>query len=272
VVTEGTAWTRALSPRIGACALTHLDRNPIDLARAIDEHEAYERALAAVGLDIVRLPALPDAPDGVFVEDTAILLGEHAVITRPGAASRAEETETTAAGLAGHFTIHRLGAGTLDGGDVLRIGDTLHVGLSGRTSRAGIQALGDLAGLFGYRVVPVKTRGCLHLKTAATFIGADAAGTPVLLHHNDWVSPSHFEGIEPVAVAEGEAAAANALRVGDTLLIAAGNPRTAELLAARGFAIVEVDNRELQKAEAGLTCCSLIAEAGWLRSKLPRSS
>lgn len=257
----GTAYTRALSPRIAECALTHLEREPIDVARAVAQHRAYEAALADVGLDIIRLPDLPDAPDGVFVEDTALLLGDHAIVTRPGAPSRAGETESTAAGLAERFTVHRLGAGTLDGGDVLKIGRTLYVGLSGRTNRAGVQALGDLAGLLGYRVVPVKATGCLHLKTAATFIGPDATGTPVLLHHPAWVSASIFADVEPVAVATGEAAAANALRVGDTLLFAAGNPRTAETLAERGFRVVAVDNSELQKAEAGLTCCSLIASS-----------
>src|SRR6185436_5223956 len=183
----GTAYTRAVSPRSAECALTHLSRQPIDPARAAAQHRAYEAALAAAGLDIVRLTDLPDAPDGVFVEDTAILLGGPPIITRPGAPSRAGEAESTAAGLAADFTVHRLGAGTLDGGDVLRIGRILHVGLSGRTNRAGIQALGDLASLLGYRVVPVKATDCLHLKTAATFIGADGAGTPVLLHHPVWV-------------------------------------------------------------------------------------
>lgn len=259
-MTIGTAYTRTVSPRIVECALTHLSRRPIDPARAAAQHGDYEAALAAAGLAIVRLPDLPDAPDGVFVEDTALLLGRHAIVTRPGAPSRAGETESTAAALAGEFTVHRLGAGTLDGGDVLRIGRTLYVGLSGRTNRAGIQALGDLASLLGYRVVPVKTTGCLHLKTAATFIGADGAGAPILLHHPSWVPAAHFADVEPVAVAAGEEAAANALRVGDTLLLAAGNPRTAGALAARGFTVVEIDNSELQKAEAGLTCCSLIAE------------
>lgn len=257
----GTAYTRVVSPRIAECALTHLSREPIDPARAAAQHRDYEAALAEAGLDIVRLAALDGAPDGVFVEDTALLLGRHAIITRPGAASRADEVESTAAGLAKDFTVHRLGAGTLDGGDVLRIGRMLYVGLSGRTSRAGIQALGDLVSLFGYRVVPVKTSGCLHLKTAATFAGDDGAGRPTLLYHDGWVSPAHFTDVESIAVAADEAAAANTLRIGTSLLIAAGNPRTAEMLAGRGFDVVEVDNSELQKAEAGLTCCSLIAEA-----------
>jgi dimethylargininase len=259
-VTIGTAYTRAVSPRIAECALTHLSRQPIDPDRAAVQHRAYEEALASAGLTVVRLPPLADAPDGVFVEDTALLLGRHAIITRPGAASRAGETDSTAAGLAGDFTVHRLGAGSLDGGDVLRIGRLLYVGLSARTNRAGIQALGDLAGLLGYRVVPVKASGCLHLKTAATFVGPDSAGTPILLYHDRWLSPASFADVEPIAVAGDEPAAANALRVGGKLLVAAGNPRTVERLAGRGFDIVALEYSELRKAEAGLTCCSLVAE------------
>jgi dimethylargininase len=260
-VSIGTAFTRALSPRIGECALTHLDRASINVERAARQHQDYEAALTEAGLDVIRLPELAGAPDGVFVEDIALLLGDHAIITRPGAAERARETESTAQGLAGHFTIHRLAAGTLDGGDVLRIGRDLYVGLSSRTNREGIEALRHLAGRLGFRVAPVATTGCLHLKTAATFIGHDAAGIPTLLYFGPWVAPAVFAGVEPLAVAEEEAAAANALRVGRDLLIASGHPRTAEGLSRRGFHLVEVDNEELRKAEAGLTCCSLIADA-----------
>ena len=113
------AFTRAVSPRIAECALTHLDRNPIDAARAARQHAAYEQALKDAGFDVVRLPELADDPDAVFVEDTALLLGEHAIITRPGAASRAGEVYSTAEGLNSYFTVNFLSAGTLDGGDVL---------------------------------------------------------------------------------------------------------------------------------------------------------
>lgn len=254
------AFTRAPSPRLSDCELTHLERVPIDPARAAAQHFAYERALERAGLQVIRLPELPHHPDGVFVEDTALVLGGHAIITRPGAASRAAETGSTEAGLAGHFAIHRISSGFVDGGDVLRIGATLYVGLSSRTDEDGIASLRQLAGCIGFTVIRAKLEGCLHLKTGATFAGEDAGGTPVLLYHPGSVDPSQFTGVEPMAVNPGEPAAANALRAGSFLILPAGNPLTAEQLRKRGFELIEVDVRELQKAEAGVTCMSLVSD------------
>ena len=253
-----TAYTRAVSPRLAECALTHLDRSPIDVARAADQHAAYEAALEGAGCRIVRLPDLPDDPDGVFVEDTAILLGGDAIITRPGAPSRVGEVDSSAAGLAGEFQVHRLTAGTLDGGDVLRIERTLYIGLSSRTDTVGAAALAAIVAPLGYRLVTVKPAQCLHLKTAVTYAGRDAAGQPTILINPNWVDPRLFEGVQAVAVAE--PSAANSLRVGDRLILPAGNQRTAERLTALGFDLVEVDVSELQKAEAGVTCMSLVSE------------
>jgi dimethylargininase len=250
------AFTRAVSPRLAECQLTHLDRVPIDPAKAAEQHAAYERALSEAGFEIVRLPELADDPDAVFVEDTALLLGGHAIITRPGAASRIGETESTAAGLAAAFELHRIEGGFLDGGDVLRIGRTLYVGLSTRTDRDGIASLAALATPLGYDVVQAELRDCLHLKTGATFAGPDGSGTPVLLYSERSVDPAQFAGVEPLAVLE--AAAANCVRAGDRVILPAGNPRTAELLRNRGFHVVELDVSELQKAESGVTCMSLI--------------
>jgi len=254
----GTAFTRAVSPRIAECELTHLERVPIDPARAAAQHAAYEQALRDSGFDVVRLPDLPDQPDAVFVEDTALLLDGHAIITRPGVSSRAREVESTAAGLAGRFELHRLETGFLDGGDVLRIGRTIYVGRSSRTDAAGIAELGRIGSRLGYRVVEAELRDCLHLKTGATFAGPDARGTPVLLFNPKCVDPAQFEAVEPLAVHEHEPAAANCLRAGHGLVLPAGNPRTAERLRDCGFEIVEIDVSELQKAEAGVTCMSLV--------------
>ncbi len=254
----GTAYTRAVSPRLAECALTHLERRPIDAARAAMQHAAYETALAEAGLVIERIAPLPDFPDSVFVEDTALVLGEHAVITRPGALSRAGETDSTAARLARDFTLHRLAAGHIDGGDVLRIGKTLYVGLSARTDLAGFEALERTVRPLDFDVVAVPVRASLHLKSAVTFAGADAAGRPVLLYDSEAIAPDSFDGVEPLAVRE--PAGANVLRVGETLVMAAGTPRTQDMLAARGFTIAALDVSELQKAEGGLTCMSLIAE------------
>jgi dimethylargininase len=247
------AFTRAVSPRLAECELTHLQRVPIDPATAAAQHASYERALADAGLEIVRLPELRDDPDAVFVEDTALLLGEHAVITRPGVASRANETDSTADGLRDHFEIHRIETGHVDGGDVLRIGRRIYAGISTRTDRAGIDALAEIARPLGYEVIAAATGACLHLKTGATY-----AGDGLLLYDSATIDPAQFAGVEHVGVAE--PAAANCVRAGDRIIIPAGNPRTAAMLRDRGFTVVEVDVSELQKAEAGVTCMSLIDE------------
>lgn len=252
------AFTRAVSPRLAECQLTHLDRHPIDVARAAVQHQCYEKALASAGYEIIRLPDLPADPDAVFVEDTALLLGEHAVITSPGAPSRAGETRSTAEGLLHHFELGRITRGFLDGGDVLRIGRTLYVGLSTRSDAEGIASLLQLVRPLGFNVLEAELRDCLHLKTAASLAGPDGSGRSVLLYTRQSINPAQFADVEPLAVAESEPAAANCVRAGDKLLIPAGNPRTADSLNDRGFDVIEVDVSELQKAEAGVTCMSLI--------------
>jgi len=247
------AFTRAVSPRIAECQLTHLARVPIDPEKAAAQHAAYEQALVGAGFEIVRLPELTDDPDAVFVEDTALILGEHAVITRPGAPSRIGEVESTAEGLGGHFTVHRVSSGHVDGGDVLRIGQRLYVGLSTRTDRAGVEALAALVAPLGYDVVAAEADACLHLKTAASLVGDG-----VLLFNPRAIDAAQFGGVQPVAAADGEDA--NCVRAGDQLILPASSPRTADRLRARGFRVVEVDVSELQKAEAGVTCMSLIDE------------
>jgi dimethylargininase len=252
------AFTRSVSPKLAECELTHLDRVPIDQAKAALQHEAYEAALRQAGLEVLRLPDLPGHPDGTFVEDTALLLDGHAVIMRPGAASRSTETDSTASGLAAHFELHRLSEGCVDGGDVLRIGRTLYVGPSTRTDAKGVRALREVARGIGYDVVQAESGKCLHLKSGATFAGRDAAGTPTLLHNPACIDPAQFAGVEPLAVDSGEEHAANAVRAGNHLILPAGNPKTASRLRDRGFNVIAVDVSELQKAEAGVTCLSLI--------------
>ena len=254
------AFTRAVSPRLAECELTHLQRTPIDVAKAVEQHATYEHSLSKAGFKVVRLPELPDKPDAVFVEDTALLLDADAIILRPGAASRAEETTATAQGLASHFTLHFAARGHIDGGDILRIGKQLYVGLSTRTDADGIEELTGLGNRLGFDVAAIKLRNCLHLKTGATFVGRDGSGTPVLLYDESSVDPQQFVGVEPVAVASRERAAANCVRAGHCLILPAGNPQTAAALDARGFEVIEVDVSELQKAEAGVTCMSLIDE------------
>lgn len=254
------AFTRAVSPRLAECELTHLSRAPIDIGKAIAQHAAYERALTDAGCEVRRAPRLDDAPDGVFVEDTAIILGHNAVITRPGAPSRRNETASTASTLAEWLEVHELSAGRLDGGDVLLIDRTLYVGASQRTDPAGIAALRAVTEPLGYATVGVGLRDCLHLKTCATYAGRDGAGDPLLLIDSRFVDPASFSGVEILMIAPPDSEAANAVRVGDTLLIAAGHPRVRDALGARGFVLAELDTSEFRKAEAALSCLSLIGE------------
>jgi dimethylargininase len=148
----------------------------------------------------------------------------------------------------------------VDGGDVLRVGGTLYVGLSSRTNSTGLAELKLVAGKLGFDVVAAQLRNCLHLKTAATLAGHDAAGRIILVYNRDAVDPSQFTGVEFLAVDENEPRAANVLRAGGRVIMAAGYTNTAMRLRQRGFDVDELDVSELQKAEAGVTCMSLASE------------
>jgi dimethylargininase len=252
------AYTRQLSARIIECELSYIAREPINVALARDQHAAYERTLLQCGLELQRLPALPDSPDGVFVEDLAVLLGDHALLARPASAARAAESASAAQVLGAEFELAPLQAGTLDGGDVLRIAQRLYVGQSARTDAAGARSLAAWAGPLGYAVQLVPVHGCLHLKTAITCAGVDPGGHTLLIANPDWVDVKLFGDCEVLPVAPEEPFAANTLRIGSQLLVAAGQARLSEALRHRGFKLIEVALSELQKAEGGLTCLSLI--------------
>jgi dimethylargininase len=248
------ALTRAVSPAIAACELTFVAREPIDYARAVAQHGAYLRLLAQLGLTVIELEADPALPDCCFVEDTAIVLDEIALLTRMGAPSRRGETAAVAAALESYRPIIRLESpARIDGGDVLVLGRRLFVGLSTRTDSAGMEGLSRAVRPFGYEVTPVLVHGSLHLKSAVT-----AVAERTLVVNPERVDLGPFEGLERIDVASGEAEAANVLRVDDTIVAAESFPRTADRLSARGFDVRTVDVSEFLKAEAGVTCKSLI--------------
>jgi dimethylargininase len=250
------ALVRALAPSLAHCELTYLAREPIDADRAADQHRGYLAQLAAFGCRLEWLPPLPAHADGAFVEDTALLVAELAVIARPGAESRRGETGSTAAALARHRPLASIAApATLEGGDVLRIGRTLYVGASGRTNAAGIGQLAAMLEPLGYVVRGVALSGCLHLKSACTFIPPD-----LLLANPAWVDPGLFDAGRVVAVDEREAFGANTLTVGGVTLVSADFPRTQRRLQAAGVSTRALDVSELHKAEAALTCMSLLLE------------
>jgi dimethylargininase len=252
-----TAITREVSPSLAQCELSHVDRCRIDLDVAVRQHAAYCECLERLGCDVISLPADPDLPDCVFVEDTSVVLDEAAIITRPGAPSRRGEIDTIEQSLARYRTLHRIESpGTLDGGDVLRVGRMLYVGMTARTDADGIAQLQRHADEYGYTVRPIPVRGCLHLKSACTSIGRDT-----LLINPAWVDAAEFAGLELLSVHADEPGGANALLVGGTVVCAEAFPRTRQLLVDRGLLVASVDSSELAKAEGGLTCCSLIFDA-----------
>jgi dimethylargininase len=251
------AITREVSPAIADCELEFLDRQPIGVALAIEQHRQYQACLADLGAQIEILPSEPDLPDSVFVEDPAIVLDEIAVITRMGAKSRRGEGESLARALTKYRDLRQIvEPGTLEGGDVMRIGKTLYVGYSRRTNVAGIQQLATMLHPLGYFVVPVEVRGCLHLKSACCYIGDDT-----VLANRAWMDADALCSLRILDVPSDEPRGANALRIGNTVLMPAAFTRTCELLERSGFRVRRIDNSELLKAEAGVTCTSLIFDA-----------
>ena len=253
-----TAITRAVSPAINRCEIGFIERQEIDLASAYQQHLQYESLLAELGAKVVSLPAEPDYPDSVFVEDPAVVVDEVAIMTRMGAASRRGESESLARALAEYRPLRWLREpATLEGGDAMRIGRTLYVGVSHRTNRAGIEQLTDELVPLGYAVVPVAVRGALHLKSACCSLGDG-----VILANRAWLDLQPLAQFRIVDVAPEEERAANVLAIGGSVIVPASYPRTAEILERSGLRVRTVDVSELMKAEAGVTCCSLIFDVG----------
>jgi dimethylargininase len=252
------ALTRPVSASFARCELELATRQPIDLDRAVEQHSVYERCLAELGAEVVRLPAEPGLPDSVFVEDLAVVVDQVAVMANPRSPVRRRERASVAAELGRHRPLRRLRApATLEGGDVLRAGDRVFVGLSRRTNAAGrVQLERELAPL-GYSIHPVEVRGCMHLKTGCCYLGSDA-----LLMNPRWIDPGAFRGFEILETPPEEPFAANVLVVNNTVLVASSFPATQRVLSKSGRRISTVDISELMKAEAGLTCMSILWEEG----------
>lgn len=252
------AYTRAVPSTLGRCELTHLSREPIDVELAIAQHEQYEQALRAAGVEVIRLAARDELPDSVFVEDTAVVVDELAVVSRPGSGSRRAEVDSVRDALASHRTVSSIEApATLDGGDVLVLEREVLVGLTPRTNLSGMQQLRALLSPFGYAVRAVPVKGCLHLKSAVT-----RAGERTLVANPKWFDPALVPGWDVVPVDPREPFAGNVLWLGRTIIVAEAFARTNEALArATDSELVVVAAGELAKAEGGVTCCSIVLSA-----------
>jgi dimethylargininase len=250
------AITRDVSPRFNECEITHIDRTPIDVGIAETQHHGYVRALKELGCAVLELPAEPDLPDSVFVEDTAVVLPEAALITNPGADSRKPETSSITRALAPYRELLLIKPpATVDGGDVLVLGKQIYVGMSTRSNRDAVDQMNELLGRFGYQAHAVALHDCLHLKSAVTKVDETT-----LLINRKWVDVENFEGYDLIDVDPSEPFATNCLPINGAIIFSTAFPLTAEKLERRGFNLRRVVVDELAKAEGAVTCCSLIVE------------
>lgn len=248
------AITRDISPRFNECEITHIERTPINLDVARAQHHRYVQALRELGCDLVEVPPEADLPDSVFVEDTAFILPELAVITRPGAGSRKPEIDSIIQVLTPRTNYVQLQApATLDGGDVLVLGRKIYIGLSTRSNQEAVDQLNALLAEYGYQVIGVHLHDCLHLKSAVTRLDDHT-----LLINPKWVDTHHFEEFTWIEVDPAESFAANCLPVAGSILFPTSFPKTAARIEEAGFRLVTVDISEMAKAEGAVTCCSLI--------------
>ena len=246
------ALVRRPSPRLAEGLLTHLERTPVDPDLAVRQWEGYVAALASEGWEIVEVPAAEDCPDSAFVEDTVVVYDDLAVISRPGAVERQPETAGTEQTLAGlGYRIARIEEpGTLDGGDVLKHGGLVWVGLGGRTNQAGLDQLADLLSPLGAKVVGVPLTRVLHLKSAVTALpdGTVVGFEPLVDNVTVW------DEFQPVPEEPGSHVV---LLDGETVLMSTAAPRSRALFEERGLRVVAVDISEFEKLEGCVTCLSV---------------
>lgn len=248
------AITHTISPQLNQCQLSFREREPIDIQLASRQHAAYCEMLRRQGLDVIELSANHLYPDSVFVEDNAVVVDEVAVICRMGAESRRAEVEAIEAELSKYRQTIRLEApATLEGGDVLRMGKKIFVGKSARSNSAGIRALSEILSPYGYQVIPVAVSGCLHLKSACT-----ALDDYTIIANPRWLDPAPFQEYKIVPVCKEEPEAANVLRVNHAVCMMENFPKTVRRVKDLGCRVDTIDISELLKAEAGLTCSSII--------------
>ena len=234
----------------GGLTTAGLGEPDLDLAAA--QHSAYCEALEDAGLALVRVASSARHPDGPFVEDPVIILGDNVILASPGAPSRRGEVEAVVAALPEMLDRIPLPWGDLDGGYVLVADGTVFIGRSARTDRAGARGLIGIAESLGYRAVEVPVPGGLHLKT-----GVNAIGPGALIMTSDYAGVPEFDGFDRIVVPEEERYAANCLWIRDRILVPAGYQRTRSRLLERGYRVVEVEMSEFRKLDGGLTCLSV---------------
>jgi dimethylargininase len=251
------AFTREVSPCIQMCQLTFMKRQAINLKRAFHQHRTYVDKLRSLGVKVLSVPSTPWLPDAVFVEDTAVVLPELAIIAAPALHTRRTEVCDVAQLLKLHRDVRFLeGPATMEGGDIIHADKHLFIGESLRTNKQGISQLRDIVSSFGYATQSVRVSGCLHLSTGAAYIGRNT-----MLVNPAWIGVNAFNNYEAIVVSPDEPWASNVLNIDGNILMPDSFPHTRARLERRGFTVEVIDISEFQKAEAGVTCMSLRFES-----------
>ena len=252
------AVTHQVSERINECEVNYRRREPIDYLLARRQHGDYCGWLRSIGVDVVTVAVNPDYPDSVFVEDTAVVVDEVAVMTTMGVDSRRGEVAGMEKVLAGYRPIKRIAelgfdGASLEGGDVLRVGRDFYVGLTTRSNLAGAQALARALEPLGYTVTPVRVKAGLHLKSAVSALDPET-----LLIHLPALDPEPLKGYRFIQVPEDESRGANVLVIDNRVAVYSGYEKTRAVLEKEGYAPTPIDISELIKADSGLTCSSIV--------------
>ena len=254
---SGTAFARAIVravPKTLDAGITSADLGTPDYEKARDQHTRYVEALEKCGLEVTALAADERYPDSVFIEDTAVVTGRCAIVARPGAQRRRGEIFEVEEALSGLYeNVERIvDPGTLDGGDVLQVGDHFYIGLTRRTNREGAGQLAEILRGYGFGASLVGLRRFLHLKTGVAYLGGDD-----LVVAGELVEKEELGAFVRIVVPPEEEYGANCIRVNDRVLVAAGHERTAERIVERGYEVIELETSEFRKVDGGLSCLSL---------------
>ena len=234
--------------------ITSADLGKPDHAKAVAQHLRYIQALERCGLEVTALDADEKYPDSVFIEDTAVVTARCAILARPGADRRQGEVHGVEEVLSGRYGNLEsiIDPGTLDGGDVLQVGDHFYIGLTSRTNLEGARQLSEILGGYGYGVSRVESREYLHLKSGVSYLGDN-----VLVVAGELATSAEFGEFDKIVADSHEEYCANCIRVNDYVLVPTGFERTKAQIAARGYELIELEMSEFRKVDGGLSCLSL---------------
>ncbi|WP_263832121.1 dimethylarginine dimethylaminohydrolase family protein [Sulfurospirillum oryzae] len=248
------AITHLPSPNLQNCELTFLESEAIDIEKANVQHQNYRSMLERCGAKVITLDENIALPDSVFVEDPIIVFDEVAVLTSMGVESRRAESASMGKVFSQYRKIERITLpAKIEGGDVLKVGKKIFVGESSRTNQEGIQALEAIIKPLGYEVIAVKVFGCLHLKTGVT-----ALDNQTIFINSNWVDVEAFKGFSKIEALSDEPFGVNVLKIGNILCMNEAFPKSIALVKSLGYRVETVNISEFVKAEAGLTCMSVL--------------